>query len=85
MSEMPETIVSDKGGEFTPQIFSVDDIDTDEVVTPEVETEKQTDEPEIEVEGKKDVTVEDSETKRLAKEVQELKSELLKVLSLIHI
>jgi hypothetical protein len=78
MSELPETTVTDKGGEFTPQIFSVDDIDTEEVVAPEPEAEKP-DETEIEVEGKKDVDVEESETKKLNKELQELKGEILKL------
>lgn len=79
-SDMPETTVSEKDSTYTPQIFSVDDIETEGEVTEEKEP-KEPDEPEIEVEGKKQIDVEETETKRLNREVQELKGEILKLSS----
>ena len=73
----PEVTVSDKGGTYSPQIFAVDDIETDEVVDETAEPET---EPEVEIEGKSGAVEKESDpTVDLRKEIQELKSEILKI------
>jgi hypothetical protein len=75
----PETTVSDKGDVYSPQIFSVDEIETEESVGEEKETEPT--EPEVEIEGKKDVVTDEDPTKVLRQEINELKTEIIKLSS----
>ncbi len=75
-----KTAVAVKEDLYSPQVFSVDDINLEDAEKAKETKEPESDELEVEVEGKEaEIKTETLETEKLQKEIAELKGEILKI------